>query len=183
MVISTCKCCRGCAIQFGGNSATCGSDSGVCITITHRVTHRLLCSKSSPRKTFLSSPNHRTLCMSLRGTFGCSLFWIWTSRRRISQPWRTSNRMRRPNSGRFQMKLPAGASNNGRIDGASVCARARVLLRRWLGKRHMSYHYSAIPHFRELFDCPSYTWCCIYSLRLLMMDGKPVRNMQRVIPK
>jgi len=28
---------------------------------------------------------------------------------------------------------------------------------RWLGKRcHMSYHYSAIPQFRELCDCPSY---------------------------
>jgi hypothetical protein len=38
-----------------------------------------------------------------------------------------------------------------------VCARARVLLWRWLDKRcHMSYHYSAILHFRELFDCPSY---------------------------
>jgi len=35
-------------------------------------------------------------------------------------------------------------------------ARARVLLWRWLGKRcHMSYHCSAIPHFRELFCCPS----------------------------
>ena len=38
-----------------------------------------------------------------------------------------------------------------------VCACARVLLWRWLGKRcHMSYHYSAIAQFRELFDCPSY---------------------------
>jgi hypothetical protein len=40
-----------------------------------------------------------------------------------------------------------------------VCARARaaVLLRRWLDKRcHMSYSYSAIPGFRELFDCLSY---------------------------
>jgi len=38
-----------------------------------------------------------------------------------------------------------------------VRAWARALLWRWLGKRYrMSYHYSAIPHFRELFDCPSY---------------------------
>ena len=38
-----------------------------------------------------------------------------------------------------------------------VCARARILLRRWLGKCcHMSYHRSAIPQFREHFDCPSY---------------------------
>jgi hypothetical protein len=120
--------------------------------ITHRATHRLLCSNSSPRKAFLSSPNHRTLRISLRVTFG----WKWASRGRISQPWRTSNRMRRPNSRTFQMKPSTGASNNGSIVGASVCVCTRVLLWRWLGKRcRMSYHYSAIPHFRELFDCPS----------------------------
>jgi len=33
------------------------------------------------------------------------------------------HRMRRPNSRRLQKKPSAGASNNGRIDGASVCAR------------------------------------------------------------
>jgi hypothetical protein len=59
-----------------------------------------------------------------------------------------------------------------------ACARARVLIWRWLGKRchmsnhysaiphmtnhysaipHMSNHYSAIPHFQELFDCSSYS--------------------------
>ena len=37
-----------------------------------------------------------------------------------------------------------------------MCVCARILIWRWLGKRcHMSYHYSAIPQFRELFDCPS----------------------------
>jgi hypothetical protein len=37
-----------------------------------------------------------------------------------------------------------------------VCVRARVLLWRRLGKRcRMSYHYSAISHFWELFGCPS----------------------------
>ena len=40
---------------------------------THRATHRLLCSNPSPRKAFLSSPNHHTLQISLRVTFGCSL--------------------------------------------------------------------------------------------------------------
>jgi len=118
MVISTCKFCRGCMMQFGGNSATSGRESGFCIT---RATHRLLCSNSSPRKTFLSSPNHHTLWISLRVTFGCSLLWKWASRGCVLQPWRTSNRMRRPNSGGFQKKPSTGASNNGRIDGASVC--------------------------------------------------------------
>ena len=73
MVISTCKFCTGCAMQFGGNGTTSGRESGFCITITHRATHRLLCSNSSPRKAFLSSPNHRTHRISLRVTFGCSL--------------------------------------------------------------------------------------------------------------
>ena len=47
MVISTCKFCRGCAMQFGGKNATNGRESGLCIVITHRATHRLLCSNSS----------------------------------------------------------------------------------------------------------------------------------------
>ena len=29
----------------------------------------------------------------------------------------------------------------------------------------------------------TYTYCCVYSTRLLMMDRKPVRNMQSSIPK
>ena len=57
---------------------------GFCITMTHPATHRLLCSNSSPRKAFLSSPNHRTLWISLRVTFGCSLFWKYASRGRVS---------------------------------------------------------------------------------------------------
>jgi hypothetical protein len=68
----------------------------------------LLCSSSSPRKTFLSSPNHHNLRISLPVTFGCSLLWKWASTGHVSQLWR-------PNSGRFQNKLS-------RIDGASVCA-------------------------------------------------------------
>jgi len=71
--ISTCKFCRCCVMQFGGNGVTSGRESGFCITITHRATHRLLCSNSLPKKAFLSSPNHRTLWISLRVTFGCSL--------------------------------------------------------------------------------------------------------------
>jgi hypothetical protein len=52
--------------------------------------------------------------------------WVMTGMlfsTRNSQPWRTSDRMRRPNSVRFQKKPFAGASNNGRIGGASVYAR------------------------------------------------------------
>jgi len=123
MVISTCKFCRGCTMQFGGNGATSGRESGFCITIMHRATHCLLYSNSSPRKAFLSSSNHRTLQISLWVIFGCSLLWKWASRGHVSQPWRTSNRMWRPNSRGFQKKPSTGVSNNGRIDGASVCVR------------------------------------------------------------
>jgi hypothetical protein len=61
---------RGCAMQLEGSGATRGRDSGFCIMITHRATHRLLCSNSSRRKTFLTSPNNRTLRISVRVTFG-----------------------------------------------------------------------------------------------------------------
>ena len=57
----------------------------------------------------------------------------------------------------------------GSMEQVCVCVCARVLLWRWLVKRcHMSYHYSAIPHFRELSDCSLYgrgmcTWSCLES--------------------
>jgi hypothetical protein len=50
-------------------------------------------------------------------------------------------------------KSSPGASKKGRIDDASFCARAKFLLWKWLGKHYrMSYHYSAVTQFRELFD-------------------------------
>jgi hypothetical protein len=115
------KFCRGCAMQLVGSGATSGRDSGLCITITHRAIHRLLYSNSSPRKMFLSSPNHCTLYLAP------SDFWLFRILKMIlkvdvSQPWRPSNRMRWPNSLRFQKKKPSAVlSNNGRINGASVC--------------------------------------------------------------
>ena len=63
----------------------------------------------------------------------------------------------------------------GSMEQVGMCA--RVLLWRWLGKRcHMSYHYSAIPHFRELFDCSSYCppqkgaeWYNVFNLTLILI--------------
>jgi hypothetical protein len=50
--------------------------------------------------------------------------------------------------------LPVLPTMAGSIEQVCVCA--RVLLWMWSVKRcRMSYHYSAIPPFRELFDCPS----------------------------
>jgi len=31
--------------------------------------------------------------------------------------------------------------------------------------------------------CMTYTYCCVYNARLLMMDGETVQNMQSFIPK
>ena len=87
------------------------------------TTDQMECHMIVAGKTFLLSRKHRTLRISFRAAFGCSLLRKWASRGRVSQPWRTSNRMRRPNTRRFQKKPSAGASNNGKIDGASVCAR------------------------------------------------------------
>jgi hypothetical protein len=92
-----------------------GRDSGFCITITHRATHRLLC--HHPATVPTGSPSMWLL--------GCSLLWKWDSRGHVSQPWRTSNRMQRRNSGRFQKKTSDVASSSGRIDGTSVCACAQ----------------------------------------------------------
>jgi hypothetical protein len=50
LVISTCKFCRGCAMHFTENGATDDRDYCVCITVTHRNKHRLLCSNFSQRK-------------------------------------------------------------------------------------------------------------------------------------
>jgi hypothetical protein len=63
-VISEGKILRGCEMQFGGSGATSGMGSGFCISITYRATH----SNSSPRKSFLSSSDHRILRISLRVT-------------------------------------------------------------------------------------------------------------------
>ena len=129
---------------------------GFCITMTHRATHRLLCSNSSPRKAFLSSPNHRTLWISLRVTFGCSLFWKYASRGRVSH--HGGHRIEcdgwTPEDSKRSLP-PVHPTMAGSMEQVCVCA--RVWLWRWLDKRcPMSYHYSAIPQFRELCDCPSY---------------------------
>jgi hypothetical protein len=103
-----------------------GGNSGFCIAITHRATHRLLCSNSSPKKTFLLLPEHCTLRSSFRVVLAFHTLRMG-SRGHVSQSWRTWNRIRRPNTGRFQMKPYAGASNNGRINRVRVraCASAR----------------------------------------------------------
>jgi len=43
----------------------------------------------------------------------------------------------------------------------------------------MSYHYSAIPYFRELYDCPSYESCTelVYRVARKAMDSKQTPQM------
>jgi hypothetical protein len=112
-------------MQFRGSSATRGGDSGFCITIKHRDTHRLLCSNSQP-------PCFR---ISLRVTFGYSLLGEWAPRSHVSQPWRASHRMRQPNSERFQEKSPPlRSAAAGTMEHVCVCVRTTILWR-WFGKR------------------------------------------------
>jgi hypothetical protein len=145
LLVVTCKFCWGGAMQFGRSGATSGRQGQWFLHHYNAPSHTSLVVQQ-----FLSSPTHRILRISLRGTFGCSLLRKLASRGHVSLPWMTSDRIWRPNSGRFQTKPSAGASNNGRIYGA------RVLLWRWSGTRwRIPYHYSAIPPFRELCDFPS----------------------------
>ena len=67
---------------------------------------------------FANREQPRDIRISLWVTFG----WKWpsTSRGPISQPWRTSNQMWQPYSGRFHKKPSTGASNNGTIEWTSV---------------------------------------------------------------
>ena len=101
-------------------------------------THRLLCNNSSPRKAFLSSPNHRTLWISLRVTFGCFLFWKWASRGRVSH--HGGHRIEcdgwTPEDSKRSLLL-VHPTMAGLME--QVCLCARVWLWRWLDKRcHMS---------------------------------------------
>jgi hypothetical protein len=132
-----------------------GRDSGSCVTITHRATHRLLCRHPT---TVLSGSRSEWLLAVLYSENG--------PRGGVSKPRGTSSRMRRPNSRRLPKTTSAGVSNNGRVDVASVCVcvRARkVLLRRCLGKRcRIIHHYNAIAQFRELSDCPSHMQLSIH---------------------
>jgi hypothetical protein len=86
-----------------------------CITITHRATHRLSCHHLAT-VIFDLTPSDFWLFLALKmGLKGALL-----------QPWKATNRMRRPSSGRFQQEPSAGASNSGRIDGSRERARARA---------------------------------------------------------
>jgi hypothetical protein len=103
-----------------------GRDSGFCITVSQDATHRLLYINSSPRITFLSSPNHHILQILPGVNFGCSLLRKWSR----GDMFCNHGGHQISHSGRFQRKSSAGTSNNGRINGTCVCvrARARILL-------------------------------------------------------
>ena len=130
---------------------------GFCNTITHRATHRLMCSNSLPRKALLSSPNHRTLWISLRVSFSCSLFWKYASRKRVSHHWGHRSECDGLTPEDSKRSLPPMHPTMA-ASMEQVCVWARFRLGMWLRKRwHMSFHYSPIPQFRELCDCLSYS--------------------------
>jgi hypothetical protein len=151
--------CRGCAMHFGGRGATSG-----------REVKWFLRHDNAPSQTSLvvSSPNRRTLRISLRVTSGCSGL--------KGAPRRPSNLMRRPSCGRLQKKPSAGASNSGRINEASVwvcvcgcvcvCEHARACSVLKVKRCRLFYHYRAAAEFREPFDCPSCILVAVWSFPL-----------------
>jgi hypothetical protein len=159
---------RCCTMQLRGSGSTSGRDSGFCTTISHQDTHRLLCRNSSLSKTFLSSSKHRTLQISLRVTFGYSLFWKLVSK---SYRIECDARIQEDSRGSLPSMLAATAGSTEQDrererESECVCAcvlvrarvRARIVLLNWLAKRcFASYHYIAIPPFREIFNSSLYT--------------------------
>jgi hypothetical protein len=75
LVISTCKFCRGCAMQSGWRGATSGRQGQWFLHHGNAPSHTSLVVQQ-----FLSLSNHRHLRTSLRVTFGCSLSWKWPQR-------------------------------------------------------------------------------------------------------
>jgi hypothetical protein len=140
LVISTCKFCRG--------SGATGGKKGQ--WFLHRATHRLLC-------------HHPTTVLS-----GSSYEWLMAVPYSENGPkWGTFR-----NQGGYQIECYGKTPENSKRSlppvfpsmehaRACLCVRARVLLWRQLCKC-MSYHYSAIPSFRELFDCSSCLYVYIY---------------------
>jgi hypothetical protein len=143
---------------------------------TSVVVQRLLA-----ERTFPSSPNHRTLRISLRVTLGCSPLWQWATIRHVPQTLGTTNRMRRQNSGRFQNVPPVVGSMK------PLCVWAKGPALKLIGKRcSVSFHYSAIPLFRELYDCPSLFVHLPQDRRKVFQLWKSVLNLwikiQEIIP-
>jgi hypothetical protein len=90
---------------------------------------------------------------------GSSLLWKWASREHFSQSIKNIN----SNATAELRKIPKEAFRRcfqQRQDRCNKCfVSARVPLWRRFGKRgRMPCHYSVIPSFRELFDCPPYVF-------------------------
>jgi hypothetical protein len=97
-VLSTCSFRRGYSVHFGGTDTIVDRDIGFCTTTMHRATHRLLWRTSSSEKIIPVTTQTPYLAPC---DFWLFLLWKWVSKRHVLQPWKTSNRMRRPNCRRF----------------------------------------------------------------------------------
>jgi hypothetical protein len=147
LVNSTCKICRSCTRERLHK----WRDSGLCLTLTHRPTYRLLCINSSPRITdhpttaFSGSLSYRHLTVpcSENGPQGDTFCFHGGHKIECD-------------GGRFQKKLSAGVLNNIKIDEASVHVRKGPALK--LIRQALLYVFPSQCNttIRELFDCPSY---------------------------
>ena len=94
MLLSARNCCTTSDVWLGALSWCRNHSPATCRSVSSEL-HRATSAKLARRN------DHRTHQISLRVNFGCFLLLKWTLRGRVSQPWRTSNRMRRPNSRRI----------------------------------------------------------------------------------
>jgi hypothetical protein len=117
LVISTCKFCRGCVTQFEGSGATSGRQGQRFLHRDNALRHTSLVVQQFLAEKKNHSCHHPTAIPSVSRSE-----WILAVAYTENEPqaWMTSDQIWSPNSGRFQMKPSAGASNNDRIDGASV---------------------------------------------------------------
>jgi hypothetical protein len=94
-------------------------DSGLCITITHRATHRLLCSNFCHHSTTVLSGSRSEWLLAVRysenGPQGGSFVTM--------EDIKSDATAELPN---IRKETSAGAFSNGRTDGASVRVRVRV---------------------------------------------------------
>jgi hypothetical protein len=111
-----------------------GRNSDFCIKIMYLATRRLLYNNSSPGRTFLSSPNHRTLRISLWATFGCSYSenspqgdLVFTTIEDIKS--NVMAELRKIAKEAFRVLTTMSGLMK------QVCVWVRALLWRWLGKR------------------------------------------------
>jgi hypothetical protein len=156
LLVSMCSCFRGCGMLFRGSGAISGRQGQWFLHHGNAPSPTSLV-VSSPRREKHSCHHPDTVLSGSRCEWRLAVPYSDNGPRGVifrnqgGHQIECNGRIPKDSSRSLPPMLPTFA---GSIE--QVCTCARVLLWRWLDKLcRMSYHYSAIPPFRELFDCPS----------------------------